>query len=78
MQETDGKKELILTLSSSVTAKEIMEILRVNPQWRISGNMLKILFDQLVKSPKDDIAWIDALTKQVGALEKKKKAKKKD
>lgn len=74
MDETAGKNELVLTLHSSVTAKEIMQILKVSSQWRISGATLRMHFDQLAPKAKDDIAWITELTKHVAALEKPKKA----
>ena len=74
-EETSGKQEIILTLHSGVTAKEIMEMLKINAQWKISGSTLKLAFDQLAPKAKDDIAWIEELTKQVAALERKKKGK---
>lgn len=77
MEESSDKKEVILTLHESVTAKEIMEMLKVNAQWRISGSMLKIYFDQLAPKAKNDIEWIGELTKQIASLERKKKGKKK-
>jgi len=77
MEETADKKEIVLTLHSSVTAKEIMGILKVSPQWRISGSALKITFDQLLPKAKNDVAWIEELTKHVEGLERKKVEKKK-
>lgn len=77
MEETADKKEIVLTLHSSVTAKEIMGILKVSPQWRISGSALKITFDQLLPKAKNDVAWIEELTKHVEGLERKKPAKNK-
>ncbi len=68
--------EIVLTLHSSVTAKEIMQMLKKNAQWRISGSMLKIRFDQLMSSAdKTPMKWISALTEQVLALERKKQGK---
>ena len=85
MDETAGKQEIVLALHSSVTAKEIMQILKVSAQWRISGSTLKMYFDQLAPKAsssakasadrKDNIAWVEELTKHVSALEKPKKAK---
>ena len=63
----------MLTLHPSVTAKEIMQILRKNAQWRISGSMLKIHFPQLAPHAKTPIAWVKELTEQVSALERQKK-----
>ena len=73
--DSPSGQEIVLTLHSSVTAKEIMQILSKSPQWKISGSTLKISFDQLIKSPKSDIAWVEELTKHVSALEKEKKRK---
>ena len=75
MEESAGKQEIVLTLHPSVTAKEIMEILKVSPQWRISGSSLKIYFDQLAPKAKNAVQWIGELTKHIGALERKKKKK---
>ncbi len=73
MEDVGGKQEIVLTLHSSVTAKEIMQILTKSSQWKISGSSLKIGFDQLMKNPKDDIAWVEELGSHVSALQKKKK-----
>ncbi|MBT4119546.1 MAG: transcription-repair coupling factor [Candidatus Peribacter sp.] len=77
MEESADKKEIVLTLHPSVTAKEIMGILKVSPQWRISGSALKITFDQLLPKAKNDIEWVEELAKHVEGLEKTKPAKKK-
>jgi transcription-repair coupling factor (superfamily II helicase) len=70
-EDVGGKQEIVLTLHSSVTAKEIMGILKVSPQWRISGSSLKINFEQLLPKAKNDIEWITELTKHVAGLERK-------
>ena len=76
MEEVNQKKEIILTLHSSVTAQEIMQILQVSPQWRISGSALKIDYDQLVKPKlKNSADWLKELTRHIAALERKKKPK---
>ena len=67
--------EITVTLHPSVTAKEIMQILQRNSQWRISGSMLKIHFEQLAPKAKTSIAWVKELTEQVATLERKKKPK---
>lgn len=77
MEETAGKQEIVLTLHSSVTAKEIMQILQVSPQWRISGSALKIHFDQLAKAADTPVTWLSELTRHVAALERKKEKKEK-
>ncbi|MBM3231031.1 transcription-repair coupling factor [Candidatus Peregrinibacteria bacterium] len=69
----NARDEIVLTLHPSVTAKEIMQILSVNSQWRISGSTLRIYFDQLQpKAGAKAVHWIGELTKQVGAMERKK------
>ena len=67
--------EIVLTLSSRVTAKEIMQLLQVNPQWKVSGSTLRITAGT-IQDGKDEKAWIKALSEQIRALEKKKKDKK--
>jgi len=65
----NARDEIVLTLHPSVTAKEIMQILSVNSQWRISGSTLRIYFDQLQpKAGAKAVHWIGELTKQVGAM----------
>ena len=75
VEETGGKQEVVLTLHPSVTAQEIMQILKVSSQWRISGSMLKMHYDQLAPKAKNPVEWVGALTKHAAALEKKKKPK---
>ena len=78
MEEVNQKQEIVLTLHSSVTAQEIMQILSVSAQWRISGSTLKIFYDQLVTPKlKKSVDWVAELTKHVVALERKKKPKSK-
>jgi transcription-repair coupling factor len=78
MEEVNQKQEIVLTLHSSVTAQEIMQILSVSAQWRISGSTLKIFYDQLVTPKlKKSVDWVAELTKHVAALERKKKPKSK-
>lgn len=70
-----GERDIVLTLSSRVTAKEIMQLLSVNPQWKISGNQLRVTEAALVsKSKGHDL--LAALTKEVAMLEKKAEKKK--
>ncbi|MDA0376574.1 MAG: transcription-repair coupling factor [bacterium] len=75
MEESFDKKEIVLTLHPSVTANEIMGILRVSPQWRISGSALKINFEHLLPKAKNDIEWIKELAKHVAGLERNNKPK---
>ena len=70
-------REIVLTLSPHVTAQEIMQLLSVNSQWRITGSMLRLHEGRLKNNTgKTDTEWLDSLTKEIGALEKKKKSKK--
>ncbi|MBU0766867.1 transcription-repair coupling factor [Patescibacteria group bacterium] len=79
-EEAGSKKdstEIVMTLSPRVTAKEIMELLKVNPQWRVSGNTLRIDHKVIVrKSGGKAQEWLEELTKEVEALRKEKKEKK--
>jgi transcription-repair coupling factor (superfamily II helicase) len=75
MQESGGTQEIVLTLHSSVTAKEIMGILQVSSKWKISGNTLKMPFDQLAPKAHNEIEWIGVLAKHIAGLERKKPKK---
>jgi transcription-repair coupling factor (superfamily II helicase) len=70
------RDDLVLTLSPRVTAKEIMQLLSKNPQWRISGSSLRIDFAEIQRGTKKDIEWLHVLTEQVEALARKKSEKK--
>jgi transcription-repair coupling factor (superfamily II helicase) len=73
-----GRKEVVLTLSPRVTAQEIMQLLRVNPQWRITGSMLRLDEEGIIRAGgKNDVQWMAVLAKQVEALQTKKVATKK-
>ncbi|MFH1670439.1 MAG: transcription-repair coupling factor [Patescibacteria group bacterium] len=78
-EESGNKKdsvEIVLTLSPRVTAKEIMELLKVNPQWRVSGNTLRIEHGAIVrKSGEKANKWLKELTNEVESMVKKKKEK---
>jgi len=76
--EDGGNKteEIVLTLGKHVTAKEIMGILQVNPQWRISGSTLRVRADAIIGSKKAT-SWLAVLEKEISALQKKKKTKSK-
>jgi transcription-repair coupling factor len=65
--------EIILTLSPRVTAAEIMKLLQMNPQWKISSNTLRIGESELArKAGASD--WMAELTSEIAALQKAKKA----
>lgn len=67
-------REIVLTLSPKVTAEHIMQLLKENPQWRISSNTLRIREEELVRHGRSDI--LPELTREI-ALLKKPDAKKK-
>lgn len=80
-----GEQEIVVTLSARTTAKEIMQLLRENAQWKISGATLRIPESVLVqrakgKSPSakatEDRHWLEELAREVTLLQKEKKAKK--
>jgi transcription-repair coupling factor (superfamily II helicase) len=68
--EHEAKQDfIVLTLSGRVTAKEIMRLLKVNPQWKISGTDLSLPFAELIKKVGNEEAkWLSELTKEVEAL----------
>ncbi len=73
------KQEIILTLSARVTAKEIMQLLQINSQWRITGSQLRIVFDEIVRrSGTKNSEWIQELTEEIAVLQKKKEKKAKE
>jgi len=73
-----GTSEIVLALSSRVTAKEIMQLLKVNPQWRVSGNTLRIYKEEMErKGGKKVREWMEELKKEVSTLKREKKGKKK-
>jgi len=76
MEEKGSLQELVLTLHKSVTAKEIMQLLQINSQWRISGSTLRINFEEITRGAKDEMEWLEELTKQIVNLQRKKKEKK--
>ncbi len=73
--EDEGRQKIIvLALSPRVTAKEIMQLLQANPQWKISGSTLRVPESVLEqKAEKGD--WLTELTHEVGLLQKKKEKK---
>jgi transcription-repair coupling factor (superfamily II helicase) len=72
--EDSGRKELeiVLSLAPFVTAKEIMQLLTVNSQWKISGSTLRINQSALSVKNKD---WVTELRTEIEALAKKKEKK---
>jgi len=71
-----GRRDVVLTLSSRIEAMDIMRILQVNPQWKISSNMLKVSEDELLKRA-GNAELIDELTAEIKTLIKAPKPTKK-
>ncbi|NOS68301.1 MAG: transcription-repair coupling factor, partial [Candidatus Peribacteraceae bacterium] len=73
--EDENKQQfIVLTLSPRVTAKEIMQLLHVNPQWKISGASLKIP-QSVIEQKAEKSDWLKELTEEVTLLQKKKEKK---
>lgn len=73
MEEEAKRKDIVLTLGSKVTPKEIMQLLQISSQWKIGGSHLKIAFDEIVRSSgTEDKQWLSELTRHVSALQAKK------
>lgn len=73
IEEVGGKSEVVLFLGSRVTAKEVMQLVRKNPQWRISSATLRMVIRDLQKGKEDQ--WIHSLTQDVLLLQKKGRKK---
>ncbi len=70
-----GRREIVLTLRGRVEAMDIMRLLKINSQWRISSNTLRIHEEELKKLAKgDDI--LQELTTEIAALERPASEKK--
>ncbi|MBI3618571.1 DEAD/DEAH box helicase [Candidatus Peregrinibacteria bacterium] len=67
--------DIIVTLSARVTAKEILQLLSVNPQWKISGSTIRIEQSALENRAKGE-AWLTELTRETDLLVKKREGKK--
>lgn len=74
--EHNAQDEIVLTLAPRVTAKEIMGILAVSPQWKISGSTLRIRLEELTRNsgaePQD---WVPELQRHIEGLVPKKTKK---
>ncbi|MFA6039659.1 MAG: transcription-repair coupling factor [Candidatus Peribacteraceae bacterium] len=69
-----NERDILLTLSPRVTAKEIMQLLRQHPQWKISGSTLRVPERVLADRAKPR-HWVEELTEEVKLLRKEKKTK---
>lgn len=67
-------REIVLTLASKVEAMDIMRLLQLNPQWKISSNTLRINEEEIIKGPEEE--WLDTLAENVKKLIKTPKEKK--
>jgi len=68
-------REIVLFLSPRVTAKEIMQLLKINHQWRISGSTLRINQTEFEQGEKK---LLSELRRHVEALVRKKKTEQKE
>jgi len=69
-----SRRDLIVTLSSRVTAAEIMQLLKRCPQWRISGSTLRIAETEMEKAAGTK-EWLAELTIQIGCLARERTKK---
>lgn len=73
--ETTGKlRDIVVNLSPRVTAEEIMQMLKVCPEWRISGATLRLSESAMLARAGSD-QWLSELASQISALIKKKPKK---
>lgn len=76
MEHETREDFVTLTLAGRVTAKEIMQLLKQNPQWKISGSNLHLPFKELTKQAgADEAQWLEKLTQEVSTLVGKPKEK---
>ncbi|MBI3336664.1 transcription-repair coupling factor [Candidatus Peregrinibacteria bacterium] len=76
MEAKDKEEEVVLFLHKGVTAKEIMQLVHVHPEWRISGSTLRITLTGLQKvAGKKD--WVEELTQEIALLQKKSQKREK-
>jgi transcription-repair coupling factor (superfamily II helicase) len=70
--ETSEKnhRDIVLSLASHVSAKEIMQLVAAYPQWRISGATLRVNADEIMKG--DETHWVAILTEHIKKLSKRK------
>lgn len=72
---TRTAKDIVLTLHSRVEAMDIMRLLQVNPQWKISSNTIRIAEEEITKGSENG-EWLDRLTEDIKRLIKTPKEKK--
>ncbi len=72
---TKTAKDVVLNLGAKIEAMDIMRLLQVNPQWKISGSTLRIDEIELVKRAGGE-DYIAELTEEIKKLIKSPKEKK--
>lgn len=73
MENVGGTNEVVLFLSSRVTAKEVMQLVHKNSRWRISSATLRMAAEDFQKEKEE--RWIHDLTQDVLLLQKRRKKK---
>jgi transcription-repair coupling factor len=68
-------RDIVVALSPRVEAMDIMRLLQVNSQWKISSNTVRIAEQELVRAAGKG-EWLDELTNQIKKLIKTPKEKK--
>lgn len=64
------QRDIVVSLAPRVTAEEIMQMLRICPDWRIVGATLRINEESMKRAAGADM-WLGELTKHIAALVKK-------
>lgn len=71
MEHEQREDFVVLSLAKRVTAKEIMQLLREEAQWKISGSNLHLPFAMLLKrAGNEEAEWLRELARQVTQLGK--------
>jgi transcription-repair coupling factor len=70
-----NERDVVLSLSARVEAMDIMRLLQVNPQWKISSNTLRIGEEDLIRRAGSQ-DYLTELTTELKALIRPAKAKK--
>lgn len=75
--ERRNGRDIVVSLSPRVTAKEIMQLLQDTPSWKISSNQLRIDAEEIERKAGKGF-WLDELTRQMKLLKKESAPKKKE
>lgn len=68
-----SKRELVVTLTTKVSAAEVMQLLEHHRAWRVSGSTLRLAEEEMEKAGGKE--WLPELTKQIALLQKKESKK---